>query len=37
MDAPNLVKLSFRNGGQARIAPVHPDFLREQCSLSLMG
>jgi hypothetical protein len=37
MDAPNLAKLSFCNGGQEKIAPVHPDFLREHCSLSLMG
>jgi hypothetical protein len=33
MDAPNLAKLSFCNGGQEKIAPVHPDFSCEDCSL----
>ena len=37
MDAPGLVKLSFREGGKEQIAPVHPDFSRGLMPLSLMG
>jgi hypothetical protein len=34
---PLFAKLSFRNGLKVKIAPVHPDFHYETCSLSLMG
>ena len=34
---PHFAKRSSCSGGQVKIAPVHPDFWCEQCSLSLMG
>lgn len=37
MDAPNLAKPPVRDGTKVTIAPVHSDFLRGRCPLSLMG